>query len=286
MGNLLSKLQRIDPRVLYVTLALCVALPEFVPLRLPPKVSPETLGVYRAIDEAPTDKIVIVESDWDAFSISENLGQSEAMVEHMMRRGLKFAIISANPYGPDFAERVNRKIAAKYGKKYGVDWCNWGYKIFPGTEMYVLPSLARDIYRTIEKDYTGTPLSEIPMMKDVHDIGDVGLVISVGYGAQFSWMPFVQSVYGTKLAVAVAAIASTANYTYISTGQFEGMLVGARGGAEYEALINRKNGWGEKVIQSQSAAHVFVILLIIIGNIGYAFASPESKRARLQLEEE
>jgi hypothetical protein len=290
MARFLEKLQYIDRRYLYLVLAVVVALPVFVSLPLPIEPSQETLGAYRAVESVPPGKIVLIQSDWDAGSKGENQGQAEAIIDHLMRRNIKFAVISANPYGPPFAEMVDEVTARRYGKRYGVDWVNFGYKIFPGTEAYVLPSLARDIPGTVKTDYRGTPLSKIPMMAGVKDIHDVAVVFNIGYGQQLLWIPFVQSVYGTKMVFAIAAINSTTMYSYITAGQLAGMLVGAQGGAEYEALIGYEKrtgrvGWGNRVIQSQSWAHGLIILLIIIGNVGYAFARPETKRARLGMED-
>jgi hypothetical protein len=291
MAYWLEKLQHIDRRFLYLALAVVVAVPEFLSVHLPSPPSKETLGAYQAVDSVSPGKIVILHSDWDAGQIAENRGQAEAIVEHLMRRGIKFAVISASPYGPMFAEMANRTVAERLRrregiiKRYGIDWCDWGYKIFPGTEQLVLPSLARDIPGTIKTDYKGTPLAQIPMMANVKDINNVGLIVNIGYGQQLAWIPFVQSVYGTPIVFGIAAINSTMMYSYITAGQLAGMLVGAQGAAEYEQLIHRRDGWGEKVIQSQCWAHDLIILLIIIGNIGYAFARPESKRPRLEVKD-
>ena len=47
-----------------------------------------------------------------------------------------------------------------------------------------------------------------------------------------------------------------------------GILGGLRGGAEYEILIN-KPGASVAKMDSESISHLYIIALIIIGNIGY-----------------
>jgi hypothetical protein len=45
------------------------------------------------------------------------------------------------------------------------------------------------------------------------------------------------------------------------------MLVGSRGGCEYEQLMGR-NEFGTRFLAGQSAAHLLLIFAIFVGNIG------------------
>lgn len=57
-------------------------------------------------------------------------------------------------------------------------------------------------------------------------------------------------------------------YAYYSAGQLNGLLGGMKGAAEYEKLVGRPalaiTGMG-----AQSIAHLLIIFLVLIGNIGY-----------------
>jgi hypothetical protein len=55
---------------------------------------------------------------------------------------------------------------------------------------------------------------------------------------------------------------------YLASGQMHAMIGGLRGAAEYEQLI-RRGGSGLRGMLAQTAAHVYVILMIIAGNVVY-----------------
>ena len=67
---------------------------------------------------------------------------------------------------------------------------------------------------------------------------------------------------------------SPADKPFLLAGQSKGMLGGMRGAAEYEKmLLDRKvmerRGPGMLGMDSQSAVHLFMVVLIIFGNLAY-----------------
>lgn len=271
MLRFLSRWESIDPRWLYVALAMMVALPLYFKLDFPIPVSRETQMAYDAIDAAPKEKLILIESDWDQGSQGENWGQTQAIVEHLMKTDRKFAFVSAIPTAPTFAEKVANLVAKKYNKRYGVDWVNWGFKIPLAAAGPAVQSLSRDIPKAVEKDINGTPITDyekLPIMRGIKDINDVALVVNVAYDVRLEWIQLVQGVYGTPLISCCASITSTTNYPLLDTRQLSGMLVGVRGAAEYEQLVNAPDR-GTKLIKSQSLGHLLLLIGVVIGNIGY-----------------
>ncbi len=64
------------------------------------------------------------------------------------------------------------------------------------------------------------------------------------------------------------------NYPFLQTGQLVGQLGGMKGGAEYEQLIvdagyYQKPGMASKAMSAIAYSHILIILLIVLGNIGY-----------------
>jgi hypothetical protein len=59
-------------------------------------------------------------------------------------------------------------------------------------------------------------------------------------------------------------------YPFLDSGQMQGMLVGAKGAAELEILVDRP-AKASRIMNVQSWAHLLIILLIVIGNLGYIF---------------
>jgi hypothetical protein len=59
-------------------------------------------------------------------------------------------------------------------------------------------------------------------------------------------------------------------YPYYDSGQIVGFLGGLKGAAEYEALISSP-GSGIRGMDAQTIAHLFIVFMVIVGNIGYFF---------------
>ncbi len=282
MKEFLVKLGKIDRRVIYLLVILAVVIPLIVKIRLPIFISRETNGVYTIIEHCPEDKIVLLDCTWDAGNRGENWPQTEAVMVHLMRKGIKFAIMSRIPQGTGFGREIAEKVAKKYGKKYGIDWCNLGY--LPG-EAAMIQALAKDIKGVVKKDIKGTPLDSIPMMQGIEDIHDISLVCGIAYWPSEDWLRFVQGVYGTNVAFCSSAIVSSAMYPFLDSGQLCGLLVGVRGAAEYERLLGTEE-LGTELIVPQSMVHLLIVVLIVLANIGFWAERREKKEERRGIRDE
>lgn len=275
-GGWAERLQRIDNRILYAALAIAVAIPVFVRVRPPIPPTIETLGVYRAVESVPPGRLVMLHSTWDAGTIGECEGQFHGLIVHLMRKGVPFVVWTSNPQSPEFYNRVIARAARRYGRVYGRDWADFGYKVPAAQLAFGVQSMARDFPGYMKSDVNGTPVGALAVTRGVRDATSFDLAISVGYNPTVEFVQFVQAVYGTHVAFAIAAINSTMTYTYMDSGQIVGMLVGARGGAEYEMLVGAP-GIGVDIIVAQSFGHVLIILTVVLGNV--AFVAARRRRA-------
>jgi hypothetical protein len=273
----LAKLQSIDRRWIYAAMWVACALPFLVNIKLPVCVSPETRRLYEFIEKCPPDKVVLVDSVWDAGSQGENWGQVEVVFEHLFRRRIPFVVISLEltPLGPQFADKVIEKLVREKfpDRKYGVDWVNLGYT---KGGWQAMQQIAKDIRQQYKKDSRGYSLDDaerLPLMQRVRNIEDIYLIYSVTYSPLEDWIAFIHGVYGTPIAFGCAGIQSTTYYRYLLSGQLVGMLVGVRGAAEYDALLHPdlrdRNSLGTKLIVPQAFGHLVIIVAVILGNIGY-----------------
>jgi hypothetical protein len=55
-------------------------------------------------------------------------------------------------------------------------------------------------------------------------------------------------------------------YPFLDSGQLSGMLTGMKGAAEYEQLIGAP-GFGLPAMAGQSFAHLYILFLIVLGNL-------------------
>jgi hypothetical protein len=66
-------------------------------------------------------------------------------------------------------------------------------------------------------------------------------------------------------------------YAYLRAHQIRGIIGGLQGASEYEALIG-KPGSATLGMPAQSAAHGLIILLLVIGNLGYIVSRRRKKQ--------
>lgn len=262
---------------MYLLLVVVVAIPLIWRLHMPIVVSPAVQSAYDAVENMPSDKIGLISVIWAAGTIAENRPQTEALMRHMFTSNKKFAVIAFDPQGNKFSYDSGQRIAKELGKEYGKDWVHWGYR--PSANLVpLLQSFPRNVPGTIGKDYHGTPLSEIPMMKGVEDITDIGLVAEVTPSATLElWIAFVYGPYRTPLVYAPTAVMAPEGFNPLDAGQIEGMLTGMKGAAEYERLLGRAD-FATRAAGALSTSHMLIIVLIILGNIGYISARQRRDR--------
>jgi hypothetical protein len=265
------RLQQIPRLYVYLLLAAVVVWQLLFPIHIPIVPSAATRGVHEAIEAVPDDKIVIICADWDASTQAETGPQTRSLAHTCFQERKRFAILNiAAPMGHKLAHDIAEEVAKDYRAEYGRDWCNWGYKV---GFRNVLLTLAKDVPKAVGNDYYGKPVTQLPMMQGVHDVKDVGLVIEVSglAGVIEPWIGLIQGPHQVPFSAAVTAVMAPGYYPFLDSGQMEGMLVGARGAAEMEVLMARP-GMGQAIMSAQSWAHVLIIALIILGNLGYLLA--------------
>jgi len=254
-------------RVIWAALATVVVGLTLRPVTLPMQVSPPALNLYRAVERIPPGKLLLITADWEAGTKGENSPQAAALLRHAFKRGIPVAIVGFNyPAGPMLTGDLARRIAPQYGRKYGVDWVNWGF--LTGSSQALI-ALARDIPGTVRKDAYGKPLERIPMMAKIHDIHDVGMIVDVTPSLTVPmFIRYIYGIYRTPIGYACTGVMAPEAFPYLDSGQLVGLLKGLTGAAEYETLVGSP---GEAVARmpAQSFAHLLVILLIVAGNVAY-----------------
>lgn len=279
MLDFLINLQKIDRRWVYLFVFAACTFPFAVKIWLPLYTSPETRGVYETVDKCPPDKVVLVDSSWDAGSMGENKGQVEVVFDHMLRNGTKFIVTAQNvPLAPQFSEAaIEGLVNGKYKDrhyKYGEQWVNLGVTM--AADYIIMQQIAQKdgLHRQYPKDYRGTPVGQLPLMKTARDLSDIYMIHAVTYTPSENWLAFIHGPYGTPITFGCAGIQSTTYYRYVTSGQINGMLVGIRGSAEYDAMLypndmKARKSLGSRLIVPLAFGHVVIILAIVIGNIGY-----------------
>jgi hypothetical protein len=264
--NLLERMSKLDRRVIFLTVALAVVVPIFLPLRLPIEVTAPVRKLYESIEGLPEGSVVLLSIDYDPSGAPELQPATLSIMRHCFRRNLRVMVLGLWAPGVPLGIRALEQVAVQeFGKQYGVDFVNFGYR--PGGAV-TLVNLGRDIHDVCRQDIYGTPVEDLPMMRDIKDASDIGLVVTFSMGVPGSdqWIWYYQARYRGNLATAQTAIGAPRYYQYLQTGQLVGLIGGMKGSAEYERLVGQE-GLATVGMDSQSIAHLLIIGFVILGNV-------------------
>lgn len=285
--NVFDRLQSIDRRILYVLIAVVITAPLLIkPSRHPRVVFDEVRNAYELIDRAPDDQLIVMSTVWGAGTLAENGPQTEALMRHMFKRGKKFAVISWNPVGAELSYGIGRDLERELGKKYGRDWVHLGYN--PGPIYIIIRGMGTDFAGTLKKDMFGTSLAELPATRGVKNHKQIAAVAEVTPSATVStWIAYFGMPYNVPIIFCPTAVMAAEAYPFLDSGQIAGMLNGVIGAAQYETMLGMENErtYAAAASWALSSAHIFIIVLVILGNIGYALSriaggGPGSPRRR------
>ena len=264
----LSKLANIDRRVFYWILFIALMVPFLRPIGFPITLSPNTIDLYEGVtgDEVNPGDVWIVNFGYGVSAWSECHPSVTVLTKALFREGAKLIFVGVQ-YDYELTYNKLRQTCAEdfATKTYGEDYVLLGY--MTGGES-VVAQLASDIKSVFPQDAFGTPYDDIPMLANVANHADIAGVISSDtgdYGGHF--MTQWQAAYGTKLAEAGIAMNGSTDLPRWQAGNFFGVSVGSRGGAELEQLIGEL-GDATTAMDSISVSHLLLVLAVILGNIG------------------
>jgi hypothetical protein len=266
MPGIWDKIATIDRRWIYLLMALSILFPTIFVFKFPVQITVEARQLYDAIDALPDSSVVMLTFDYYPSARAETEPMSKAALRHMFSKDMKIVTLSNIPLGgPTMAENTTREIAKEFNKVYGVDYVNLGYK---ANYVAVMQGLASSIESIFPTDWTGTPLSEIPLMQKVKNYRDIKFIYVVSDNATVDyWISIVNAQYGVPVGAGVTAVSAPKMYAFVESGQMTGLLGGMKGAAEYERLIHHED-MAMRGMDAQSLAHFLIIFLVLIGNIG------------------
>lgn len=249
----------------FIGLFLTVGLAMLLNIKLDVNISPYTHKMYDYIESIPEGSTVMFSFDHEASSLPEIRPIALAVIRHAFKKNLKIVGVSLYPEGTLIGYRLLKNTAAEYGKVYGEDYIYLGFR--PQYIAAIL-SMGESIAGTYPQDYPGDDITKYPIMQKVKNYDDISAVISVADGSLTThWMEY-GGRYNIKVLGAVTAAMVTTYDPYLASGQMTALMGGLRGAAEYEKLIEIDGG-GARGMLAQSVSHIYIIFLIIIGNIAY-----------------
>ena len=271
-----QRLLRIDRRVIFLLVAALTLTFIVRPVGLALRVSPEVRSVYDYMEKLPEGSVFLLSMDFDPASKPELAPMAVALLRHAFARKLRVMVMTLWVTGTGLAESIVNAAAKEAGKESGREYVFLGFT--PGSANVIL-NMGQDLAKTFPKDNSGRPIESLPMMQGIRNLRDVQYAISLAAGnpGVETWYVYGKEKYGFELGGGVTAVSAAGLYPLLQTGQINGLIGGLRGGAEYETLL-RQAGKATAGMDAQSATHVLIIVLILLGNLGYLLTRrPEAR---------
>ncbi len=280
-----ERLLKIDRRIIFLIMSLCIIIPLVAPMNLPMGLQKMTKGFYDTVDQIdPSRQCLMLSIDYSPQTQAENQPMSIVLLRHAFSRRLPVLMLSLYvqgvPLGMDALEMVMAEFNATAKTSadsivYGRDVVFLGWQPPP-----IIPILGmgRNIAAIYPTDAYGKVTADLPLMKRMKNYDNVGLIAAISGGSSPMWfVQFAQTKYGVKVGAGSTAVSAPDYYPYFETKQLAGMLGGMKGAAEYEALVvknyhTKGRQMAMEGMGAQSAAHLLIMAFVIVGNIAY-FAS-------------
>lgn len=284
-GNLRSsiweKMTKIDRRIIYSLLLLVVVIPLIFPFKLRPKPMPPVEKLFNHIDTIPDDKCLVISVDYTPDTEAELHPMTIALLRHAFAQRKKVGVLCISLLGLGLAQDALTTVSNEFNSRastnadsiiYGRDYVFWGWQQPP---LVPILGMGENISKVFPVDYYGNKTETLPMMKKIKNYNDVAILVSIaGSAVPFWYITYAQTSFGVRIGAGSTAVQAADFYPYLNSGQVTGMMSGMKGAAEYEQLVEERcNVFGRRkatdAMSSQTAAHIWIMITIIIGNIGY-----------------
>jgi len=221
--------------------------------------------LYDEINALRPGQTVLMSLDWAVEQSIELMPQAKIIMRHLFERpGIKIVLVSFFEQGPVFANQILDDIDLG-DKQYGRDYVNLGF--ISGGEAS-MTGFASDPVSFAKADFNGTPTSEIAVLDGITSAKSFDLVICTDSGTPGAkqWVAQVQIPYGVKMACLGTLGTLTMAAPYVQSKQLFALMGGVRGAAEYETIMKRP-GVSAASMDAQSIGHVYILVLIALGNV-------------------
>jgi hypothetical protein len=269
--SIVDKLLEIDQRIIYALLFIALAFPILNPVILPMAIQGYSQQAFDFSDSIPEGSIVIFEGGLTAATYPQGGPGMVVQIYHMLTKGVKVIFFSIGTeqtvWTMTAIETALDKLPAGTPAENGVNWVHLGY--IAGGEAGT-GSLVNDIRGTVQADYFGTPIDDIPLLEGVNDASSFSAVL--WWGGSEGSMPYGIRQISVPFDIPITGMCTTnevPNFSpYISAGQLQGIFGGVRGSAEYEYLLKLPGPALGQAMATNFGGLLWMIM-VILGNVLY-----------------
>ena len=251
-----------------VLLLILMIIPAVNPLGVPIPVSEYTREVYDFIENLPDGSVIVVATNVGVALWPEEETFAKAVLWQLGKSTNKYVIVNFGADSPVLMagalDDLNY-LNTFPDKIYGDDYALMGFLAGGETAMAAFATNPGGAYKN---DYYGTPVEQLPIVKELQSASDIDLIIHItGSDADSPVRQWVETFHIPYAAAPTIGWVPT-YMPYYNAGQLVGLIAGIRGGAEYELLIGRPSS-GLAITDALSLAFLYTIILAVLGNIDY-----------------
>jgi hypothetical protein len=196
---------------------------------------------------------------------------AEAIVGRLRGQGMRIIFVSLEPEGAALAQKI---LDQERDEAYGVNMVNLGY--LPG-QIVSIRELAtgRKSLSTIKDFQEGLTFESAARAgwNDVNNLNQIDVVVTLADNPTTArwWIEQMEMAARPKgherfLLAATSAAAAPFLQPYRDNQQLDGLIAGINGAAAIEAG-RQEFGSARQMLDSQSIAHLFIVVLIVAGTI-------------------
>jgi hypothetical protein len=290
--HIIERIGLIKRKHIYFVLLILIILPMVYPMVLPVAVGEMTDTMFAHIENEiePGDYVILVGQGVNPKDMLDRGWMWVDMVRHLWSKEgpggehVKITLMSYAGFS-EYADlilkfAVGDDLGTKF--KYGIDYVNLG-QVLSMTEAG-FAAFARDAgWCGVTTDFYGTPLDEIPITQETKgwEIDDFDMVVLIA-GAVYSvsqqmgqWLPYFPEQKTNIMMIGYPMILPIW-MPYYKAGNVLGITNGLRGAAEYEMKMIAEGktliaAYAVQSIGPYSTGHLYVVILLILGNFSYLY---------------
>jgi len=270
-------------RLIYLLMILAVGLPIVFGISQKPSRLVSAERMYDVVEQVRVQpgEVAMIWLDFGPNTIAENEPQAQVLLEHLFRRRIPVILLSQYQQAERFLTKIPNEIAKRLevempGQqwRYGEAWVNAGFR--PGGAIFIQSMVnAADVSKFLGRDVNGMPITHYPAFSAIGGVERVKLVgeITGLVGVFDNIIQFFQkNDYRPTIVHGCTSITIPEAYIFLDSGQLKGLLEGIAGAAWYSVVLKEHFPSSENkellvTNTALSAAHIVLILLILLGNI-------------------
>ena len=267
--------------IIALVLILAVGLPLATGIQtVPGVVYPSELSTTRGlINGLRANPSVLMVFDYEPALSGELEAAAAPVIEHLLFKGPRLAILSTSPTGPILADSFMKRLPTP------PEYVNLGY--LAGGPAGIL-GFAEDPPAAATYTLEGTPAWQTPTLQGVQDLSDFAAVLVLTDNADTgrTWIEQAGHYLNTApMIMVISAQAEPMIRPYYDSGQIKGLVTGLAGGKAYEQAneqVFQGVGLTRRYWDAFSAGLFLAEVMILVGGLSSAIAAWRARRSKTE----